>query len=374
MTLPGQSWNIAATLVVLFVAALVLLFLGQVSEVAILLFIAALMGVYLTTVTDALVRWTHMPRWIALTIAIVGSLAAAAGIGALVLPTVVLQVQELVSRLPRYAQDFDALLAQLAERYPVLQGTALGSEGGGLVQIMIDDTSEFVRGSLLPYLTAGGKVAVELVSVFAMAIYMARSPAMYREGVLSLVPPKYRHLARTVMTDLRDTMRTWIWAQLFAMLVLAVLTGVGLWLLQVPYALAFGVFTGAVAIVPFFGTIVSTILPALLMFTISTGWHAFAVLGLGVVVHLIEANVVAPIIFQERVSLPPVLTILSVLVMATVLGVFGLLVAVPTLAAVIVLVRHILFGQVYAEQDTRTVSSAVLVAATGERKAIVFPD
>ena len=89
---------------------------------------------------------------------------------------------------------------------------------------------------------------------------------------------------------------------------------------------------------------------------------------------LIEANVVAPIIFQERVSLPPVLTITSVLVMATVLGVFGLLVAVPTLAAVIVLVRHILFGQVYAEQDPSTVSSAVLVAATGERKAIVLTE
>jgi predicted PurR-regulated permease PerM len=374
MTLQGQSWNIAATLVVLFVAALVLLFLSQVSEVAILLFIAALLSVYLTTVTDALVRWARMRRWIALTIAIVGSLAAATGIAALVLPTVVLQVQELASRLPRYAQDFDALLAQLAERYPVLQGTALGSEGGGFVQIMIDDASEFVRGSLLPYLTTGGKVAVELVSVLAMAIYLARSPAMYREGVLSLVPPKYRQLARTVVTDLRDTMRTWIWAQLLAMLVLAVLTGVGLWLLQVPYALAFGVFTGAVAIVPFFGTIVSTILPALLILTISTGWHAFAVLGLGVVVHLIEANVVAPIIFQERVSLPPVLTITSVLVMATLLGVFGLLVAVPTLAAVIVLVRHILFGQVYAEQDPSAVSSAVLVAATGERKAIVLTE
>jgi len=286
----------------------------------------------------------------------------------------VMQVEELLTRLPRYAQDFDAQLAQLAERYPVLQGTALGAEGGGLVQVVIDDTSQFIRGSLVPYLTAGGKMAVELVSVLAMAIYMARSPAMYREGVLSLVPPKYRQLARTVVADLHDTMRTWIWAQMFAMLVLAVLTGVGLWLLQVPYALAFGVFTGAVAIVPFFGTIVSTILPALLMLTISSGVHALAVLGLGVGVHLIEANVVAPLIFQERVSLPPVLTILSVLVMASVLGVFGLLVAVPTLAAVIVLFRHILFGQVYAEQDARTASSAVLVAATGERKVVVIPD
>jgi predicted PurR-regulated permease PerM len=345
-----------------------------VSEVAILLFIAALLSVYLTTVTDALVRRTRMPRGIALALSVVGSLAVAVGIGALVLPTVVSQVQELLSRLPGYAQDFDAMLAGLAERYPVLQGTALGSEGGGLVQIVIDDTSDFVRGSLVPYLTAGGKVAVELVSVLAMAIYMARSPALYREGLLALVPPRYRQIARTVVTDLRDTMRTWIWAQLFAMLVLAVLTVIGLWLLRVPYALAFGVFTGIVAIVPFFGTIVSTILPSLLVLTISSGVHALAVLGLGVAVHLVEANVVAPLLFEERVSLPPVLTILSVLVMASMLGVFGLLVAVPTLAAVLVLIRHILFGQVYAEHDPTQVPKAVLVGSTGERKVVVLPE
>jgi predicted PurR-regulated permease PerM len=163
-------------------------------------------------------------------------------------------------------------------------------------------------------------------------------------------------------------MRTWIWAQLFAMLVLGVLTAIGLWLLRVPYALAFGVFTGAVAIVPFFGTLVSTILPALLVLTIG-GWaHAVAVVGLGVAVHIIEANVVAPLIFEERVSLPPVLTIMSVLIMATVLGVLGLIVAVPTLAAVLVIIRHVLFGQVYGEHGADEIPSAVLVQTTGERK------
>ncbi|MGD2136510.1 MAG: AI-2E family transporter, partial [Gemmatimonadales bacterium] len=199
-------------------------------------------------------------------------------------------------------------------------------------------------------------------------------PEAYRDGLISLTPPRFRHIARTAVADLADTLHTWIWAQLFAMLVLAILTGIGLWILGVPYALAFGVFTGAVAIVPFFGTIVSTILPALLMLTVS-GWvHALAVLGLGVGVHLVEANVVAPLIFEDRVSLPPVLTLLSVLVMASLLGVLGLIVAVPTLATVMVLMRHILFGEVYGEADARRVPSAVLVGVTGERKAVVVPE
>ncbi|NIN09931.1 MAG: AI-2E family transporter [Gemmatimonadales bacterium] len=366
--------RLTATLVVLFVAALVLLFLSRVREIVVLLFIAALFAVYLSAVTDNLVRRTRLPRPLALTLAILLTLGAVAGVAALILPPVVAQVQDLFAALPGYAQDLEGLLQRLAERYPVLERTAIGAEGGGVVETLIHDATNFVRGSLFPYLTAGGKLAVELVSVLAMAIYLARNPGEYRDGMISLIPPQFRHIGRTAIVDLGSTMRTWIWAQLFAMLVLGVLTAIGLWLLRVPYALAFGVFTGVVAIVPFFGTIVSTALPALLVLTFG-GWvHALAVAGLGVGVHLVEANVVAPLIFEERVSLPPVLTILSVLVMATLLGVLGLIVAVPTLAALLVLLRHILFGEVYGEYDRMRISSAVLVQTTGERKVLVVPE
>lgn len=368
------SGRLAATLVLLFVAALLLLFLSRISEIVLLLFIAALIAVYLSAATDFLVRRTHLARALSLLTAIILTLAIASIVVALVLPPVVSQVQDFLGALPGYAQRFDDQLASLAERYPVLERAVHGQAGAGFVEVMIDDATRFVRGSLFPYLTVGGKVVVELVSVLAMAIYLARNPRQYREGFIALFPPQTRGIARTTLADLGGTLRTWIWAQLFAMFILAGLTAVGLWALRVPYALAFGVFTGIVAIVPFFGTIVSTALPALLILTVS-GWaHSLAVLGLGLGVHLIEANVIAPLLFEERVSLPPVLTILSVLVMASLLGVLGLIVAVPTLATVMVVVRHILFAEIYGESRFGVVASAVLVAPTGERKAVVVPE
>ena len=96
-----------------------------------------------------------------------------------------------------------------------------------------------------------------------------------------------------------------------------------------------------------------------------------ATVALGVGVHLVEANVIAPLIFEERISVPPVLTILSVLTMATLLG---LLVAVPLLAAILAIVRHVLLTQVYGEQDPRAVSPAVLVSTTGQQRVVVIPN
>ena len=121
-----------------------------------------------------------------------------------------------------------------------------------------------------------------------------------------------------------------------------------------PYALTFGVFTGLATIVPFFGTLLATALPVL--FVIGGpdgGTRAIWVVVVGIVVHLIEGNVVAPLIMSKKVDLPPVLTIVFVLIVGALLGPLGLLVAVPGLAVIMVIVRRILLTRLYEGQGFR---------------------
>jgi predicted PurR-regulated permease PerM len=82
-------------------------------------------------------------------------------------------------------------------------------------------------------------------------------PSLYRNGIVALVPPRHRPAAREILADLGATLRAWVMAQLVAMVLLAILTAIALWILDVPYWLAFGIFTGFVALVPFFGTLAS---------------------------------------------------------------------------------------------------------------------
>src|SRR5213593_239944 len=182
-----------------------------------------------------------------------------------------------------------------------------------------------------------------------MALYLTSQPTVYRNGLLSLVAPRHRPIAVRILQDLSATLKAWVVGQLIAMSVLAMLTAIGLWILGVPYWLAFGIFTGLVAIVPFFGTLISTILPALFMVASGDWLTVLLVLLLGVLVHVFEANVVVPRIMQRKVDLPPVLTISSVLIMGTLLGAIGLIVAVPVLCVTMVLIRHILHGEIYGE-------------------------
>lgn len=350
----------------LFVAALAIWFVIRVADVLLLVFLAVLLAFYFSSVTDLLQRRFRLARWAGLTAAVVGTLAALAGIGGLIVPPVIDQTQALIGGLPQTLTAAENELARWASQYPVLRGTDLADPQSGLVAGLIGDATAFVRTSLLPYVTAGGKLFIEAASVAVMALYLARQPALYADGIIALVAPRHRDTAARILRDLGATLRAWVVGQLLAMLVLAGLTAIGLWILRVPYWLAFGIFTGLVALVPFFGTLVSTILPAL--FVVGTGdWlRVVAVLLLGVAVHVFEANAVVPRIMEHKVSLPPVLTISSVLIMGTLLGAIGLIVAVPLLAVTLVLVRHVVQGEIYGEEA----AEPAVLRTTAERRIV----
>jgi predicted PurR-regulated permease PerM len=339
----------SATFVALFVAALVVLFILKVIDVLLLVFLAILLAVYLSAVTDWLERRFGMRRWLGLTLTVVATIAGVASVAALLAPPVVEQTRALIGGLPQTLTNIQNVLARWASQYPVLDQTELANPSSGVVSGLVSDATRFLSGSILGYVRGGGMLFIEGASVVVMALYLARQPAMYRDGLISLFAPRHRSIAVHVFDDAAATLRAWVVGQLIAMSVLAMLTAIGLWILGVPYWLAFGIFTGLVAIVPFFGTLISTILPALFMVASGDWLTVLLVLLLGVLVHVFEANVVVPRIMQRKVDLPPVLTISSVLIMGTLLGAIGLIVAVPVLCVTMVLIRHILHGEIYGE-------------------------
>ena len=328
-------------LVATTVVVLLLLFAYSVAKILLLLFLAVLFALFLGAAADYLEGRFRLPRWAGLPVALFLALLALTGIGLLIIPPVLAQTSELISAMPMLLAQWETRLFSLAEEYPLLdQMLPPRADTGGYFDATLERIGLYFAG-LFPYLFSGLHIVIDAVSVLVMGIYLALRPDTYRQGAIALVPMLHRPLARDILDEIGTTLRAWIVGQILAMLFLGVLTWIGLVLLDVPYALAFAVFTGVAVMVPFFGTLVSTLLPALFVLGASGLFAAFLVVLLGVVVHLVEANVVHPLIMERQVNLPPVLSILSVLIMAELLGPLGLLVAVPILATVLVLVRRI---------------------------------
>lgn len=340
-------------LVATTIVVLLLLFVHSVADVLLLLFIAALFSLYLGAITDFLQVRFRLPRGVGLCIALLITFVGMFGVGWLVVPPVLEQTQGLIATLPTLLANWQAALDRLVTRYPLLAQMLPSPEvTGGYIAAIVARIGGYFTG-IVPYLFSGLHILIHLFSLLVMGIYLTLRPSLYREGLIALVPPVHRELARDILVELGNTLRSWIVGMILAMIVLGTLTYGGLVLLDVPYALAFGVFTGVVVIVPFFGTLVSTVLPALFVLGSGSFLTVFLVLMLGVVVHLFEANIVHPLIMERKVNLPPVLSIVSVLIMAELLGLIGILVAVPVLATTMVLVRRIYVDRLLEGQGFR---------------------
>jgi predicted PurR-regulated permease PerM len=319
-------------------------------DVLLLVFLAIILAVYLDALADLLQQRFGTPRALGLAIGVALSLGVLVGVVLLIAPPVVAQVQDLLRNLPRYISSLDANINRIFRSIPVLRRTAAGPDGApGLLASGLAEVMAFLRGAAVPYLKGGVELLIEGVSVIVMAIFMARHPQIYVDGAVALAPPPRRPLARAILRDLNLTLRAWVLGQIIAMLFLGLLTTVGLYFLGMPYFLAFGVFAGAAAIVPFFGTLLATLLPALFALGAFGLGQALAVAALGIGVHLVEANFVAPVVMERQVNIPPVLTIAGVLLIGRLFGLAGLVIAVPILALVMILIRHLLLGEIYGD-------------------------
>jgi predicted PurR-regulated permease PerM len=340
-------------LTVVVLTVLLLWLAATVAEVLLFFFLAVLIAVYLDALAGFLAARAKIGHRTAFALAILFTLAAVAGIGALLVPPVVEQTHQLIARLPDYAAAWKDRLARLLDQFPALKPLVTPDSQAQIVSGALDQAQGFV-GGLLPKVFNIAHGFIDVASILVMGLYLALHPATYRDFVVSITPPRHREATSAVLAALGETLRSWVMAQLLTMAVLGALTAIGLRLLNVPYWLTFGIFSGLAAIVPFFGTLVSTVIPAIFVLGGPGGpIGALLVLLLGVAVHLIEANVVAPIIMQRGVHLPPVFSILAVLIAGTLLGPLGLLVAVPTLCIVMVFVRKVLIERVYGDVATR---------------------
>lgn len=337
---------------------LLLLLVKNVANVLVLLFLGILISLYLRALTGVFERRFRIPDPFAYIAALAMTVAGVALLLWVLVPPVIEQTQQLFTVLPDYIAGWEAGLEGWLKKYPGLT-EILGGPGDHRILRAIYDRIGSSFGDVVPRALGLVHGAINVFAVGVMGIYLSLHPTVYREWLIALFPPIHRDLVRDVLGDLDATLRSFIVAQLTAMAFLAVITGIGLYVLRVPFWLPFGVFTGLVAIVPFFGTLVSTVLPALFVLngtgigTFSPFGHSVLVVLLGVVVHLIEGNLVAPLVMSRRVDLPPVLTIMSVLIMGKLLGGMGLIVAVPTLAATMVIVRRILITRIYEGQGFR---------------------
>ena len=143
-----------------------------------------------------------------------------------------------------------------------------------------------------------------------------------------MAPKPSRARLREVMNTCGRALKGWVKAQVFAMVLVGSLVGLGLWAIGVPAPLALGLFTGLAQFVPIVGPI-SAAVPALLVAASGGTQMLLMTLVLFIGVSQLEANLITPLVQKNFASLPVVLGIFAVVGLGTLFGPLGVLFATP---------------------------------------------
>lgn len=187
------------------------------------------------------------------------------------------------------------------------------------------------------------------VIILFIGIYGAIDPGIYRRGLLSLVAPSMQQRGEEVLTKAAATLSNWLAAQLMAMAVVGVLTGLGLWLIGIPLAFLLGLIAALLAFIPNIGPVIAAVPAILLAFPEGTT-TVLLVVGVYVFVQTLESYVITPLIQQEQVSLPPAFIIAVQLLLGVLFGLLGLALATPLAALGLTLVRELYVGDYLARE------------------------
>ena len=314
-------------LIVIAIAAGVLL-LWQLRDVVVLLFGAVMVATIFRSISDLLEKHVRLPERIAVLLSvllIVGIIAAVVwSIGS----QIGAQSQNLADTIPRAAQMIDDRVAAMGLGHPVNRWMH-NVHSGGLIGYDLKSVLSSVTLS-----------AASFLIVFFGGIFLAAEPRLYGIGLIKLIPPARRRLVAEAMGESDHALRLWLKGQLWAMILIFVMTWLGLWALGVPSALVLGLISGVLEFIPYAGAISSSI-PAIMVALVQSPELALWVVGLYVVVHHVEAYLIQPLIQQFAVEIPAVITLFALLAFGLLFGILGILLAAPLAVVSYVLVKRL---------------------------------
>jgi predicted PurR-regulated permease PerM len=310
----------------------------QISLIVLVLMLTMLFSIIISGPIDYLEHRGIGRAWG--TLIVLGGFALAVYLVGLALAdTVANQAEAFVRELPALVSEMERLISQIQSSYGIDLGVRLDPAG------IFDRIKGFLSGDIFAVAAdIGGSIAnaISLAFVALIAtIYLVLNPRPLVNGFVSFFPAQNRPRTRDILVKMYHAVQKWFLGQLTSMTIIGVFSAVALSIIGVPFAVLLGLISGLISFVPFIGPVISVIPPALLGLTggdpIQAVWVVLAYLG----IQAIESNLIQPLVMSRAVSLHPAVVVFALLIMGTLFGFVGLLLAVPLVAAGLVLVQEL---------------------------------
>jgi predicted PurR-regulated permease PerM len=315
-----------ATIVKVLVTIAAILLLNQIWQILFLV----LVGLLIAMVLERPVSWLQqrgLPRGLAIAAVLAGATGLVALVLAFVTPGLVTQVRTFWVQLPVY---IESALAWTANRWPDFYEQAVA--WGEAQQQELTPGSLDVRGVLsqgLDLISSIGNVIVVLI----IAVYILADQGQSLQGAYELMPPRYAGKLRRTIPAVARVVNGYVTGQVINSTLFALFTLILLTALDVPSATVLALIAAIGDAIPQVGVFLATIPAVLLALTQSVETALIVAIAYGVY-QLVENYITSPRVFSTTLQLRPLVTLVAILIGGKLLGLVGVLLALPVAAAI----------------------------------------
>ena len=304
--------------------------------VLLVLFGAVVLAVALDVPITLLRRLLPLNRPAALIVVLVSLLLLGGVLGQLLLPELLEQIKQLTTLLPVLALRLSSLARQV-DWLPDLEQ-----------QLMALGTWERLQplgGQLLGLAGGAANTTIQMLLMALLAILLALDPRSHQKVIVSLTPSFWRPQMKHLLGESRQALGGWLAGMTLSAVSVFLLTWAGLALLGVPLALLSSLVCGLLTFVPTIGPTAATLLPLAVGLLVSPA-KMLQVLVLRLILQNAEAFLLTPVLLRRTVNLLPTVALTAQLCLGALLGLPGVLLALPLVVVLQVLFEEVLVKEV----------------------------
>ena len=297
------------------------------------------LSLFLAIGIDPGVAWLvrhRVPRWLAVIVMVLGIVALIGGTLAAAIPAAITQIEQLSAHLPQLMQqlsDRSTLLGRLDSKFHLQQ----------YLQSLLQGTTGSV--SVPEVLSLGTRIVsalADVLVVLVLTVYFVADLPRVRRFLYRFVPASRRPRALLLGDSILHKVGVYMLGNLLISVISGLLTLVWLLVFAVPYALLLALLVALLDLIPVVGSTVAAVLVAAVSLTVSLP-ICIATVAFFIFYRLAEDYLLIPRVIGRAVDVPGLITVIAVITGGALLGIVGALVAIPVAAAVLLVLREIVF-------------------------------
>lgn len=270
------------------------------------------------------------------------------------------QITTLIEKLPNYIDWIQGTAAPWVQNKLQLDGQVL--DMASLKQAFIEhwQSAGGIMASVAASVTSSGLVVLgwlmNLVLIPVVAFYLLRDWDVLVARIRALLPRATEPIVTRLARNCDEVLGAFLRGQLMAMLALGAIYSLGLWLVGLDLALLIGMVAGLLSFVPYLGFSIGLLAATIAVIVqYQDIYHLLLVVAVFGVGQVLEGMVLIPLLVGDRIGLHPVVVIFAIMAGGQLFGFFGMLLALPVAAVLMVLLHYAheryLNSRLYAFKD-----------------------